>query len=90
MWLSSSFICSHSFFGIIFIGSGRIQNEHLVLLSSPRKSKRPWEPNPMAFVIKRQKSHGDQLTHPWLPFAIWIDLRAWMSLVKKAEVEIEI
>ena len=45
----------------------------------------------MAFIMKKQKSHGDELTHPWLPFTIWVDLGAWTSPAKKEEkVEKEI
>jgi hypothetical protein len=55
----------------------------MLLLSLLQKSKRPWEPTPMAFSIRRQKSHGDEPAHPWLPFTIWIDLGAWISPAKK-------
>jgi hypothetical protein len=63
----------------------------MVLLSLLQKSKRPWEPTPMAFKMKRQKSHGDRLAHPWLPLTIGVNLGAWMSPFKKEEkVEKEI
>jgi hypothetical protein len=62
----------------------------MVLLSLLQKSKRPWKLTPMAFIIiKRQKSHGDQPAHPWLPVTIWSDLEAWMGPAKKEKVEKE-
>jgi hypothetical protein len=40
----------------------------MVLLSLLQKSKRPWEPTPMAFKMKRQKSHGGPTGSPMAPF----------------------
>jgi hypothetical protein len=43
----------------------------------------------MAFMMKRQKSHGDQPAHPWLPVTIWGDLGAWMSPAKEEKIKKE-
>jgi len=44
----------------------------------------------MAFMMQTQKSHGDQLPHPWLLVTIWVDSGAWMGPLKKEEAGKEI
>jgi hypothetical protein len=42
------------------------------------------------FWGRNQKSHGDQLAHPWLLVTIGADSGGWMDPLKKEEIEREI
>jgi len=91
MWFSSSLICSHLVLQDCLHNLTADQKWPCRPAFFTAKIKKAMESTPMAFIMKRQKSHGDQPAHPWLPVTIRVGLGAWMSPAKEEEkVEKEI